>query len=364
MGAALMELHGLGTDDLRRHVGRLDQVAGVRLVELADGPARGVRVLEFRSGAGLAFEVVVDRCFDLGPASIDGIPLNWTSPVGVQGPWYREPESLGWLRGFGGGLMVTGGLDHTLFPDTDDAAHFRYPPQETLRFPLHGRASGLPARLVGYGERWDGDSCTLWAEAEVEQTAVFGEALRLRRRIECEVGGNDLTLHDEVTNEGARPTSNMMLYHVNLGFPLIAEGSRLVVDATSAEPRGDVDMASWTTFAGPTEGFVEEVVEIRPAAPDGWARAAVVNAAGDLAVGERYRADTLPYLFCWRMLGERTYVVGLEPSTNSSAGRHDARDRGELTVLEPGQRRTYELTLAARRGYEAVGRLIDDISSD
>ena len=41
--------------ELLRRVGRLDQVAGVRLVELQDGLARGVRLLEFRTGTGFSF---------------------------------------------------------------------------------------------------------------------------------------------------------------------------------------------------------------------------------------------------------------------------------------------------------------------
>ncbi len=39
----------------------------------------------------------------------------------------------------------------------------------------------------------------------------------------------------------------------------------------------------------------------------------------------------------WRMLGEGTYVVGIEPCTNRTAGRLDARERGELIELEPGR---------------------------
>ena len=46
---------------LMKRVGRLEQVAGVRLVTLGDGISRGVRVLEFRSGSGFEFDVLVDR---------------------------------------------------------------------------------------------------------------------------------------------------------------------------------------------------------------------------------------------------------------------------------------------------------------
>jgi hypothetical protein len=47
-------------------VGRLEQVAGIRLVEGGDGAERGVRVLHGWSGAGFEFEILVDRGFDIG----------------------------------------------------------------------------------------------------------------------------------------------------------------------------------------------------------------------------------------------------------------------------------------------------------
>jgi hypothetical protein len=61
-------------EDLLRCVGRLEQVAGVRLVTLGDGAERGVRVLEFRTGTGFAFDVVVDRAFDVGRCEVSGPP--------------------------------------------------------------------------------------------------------------------------------------------------------------------------------------------------------------------------------------------------------------------------------------------------
>jgi len=183
--------------ELHRRVGRLEQVAGVRLVTIGDGLARGVRVLEFRTGAGFAFDVLVDRSFDVGRCELGGRPLSWLSGAGVVAPWYYEPDGWGWFRAWGGGMVVTCGLDHTLAPDEDTAAHFNQPHiRTTVRYGLHGRVSGLPARLAGYGERWDGDECVLWAEGEVLQSAVFGEQLVLRRRIEAGVGGSRFVLRD------------------------------------------------------------------------------------------------------------------------------------------------------------------------
>ena len=61
-------IHGreLSRRELARRLSRLDSTSGVRLVTLGDGAERGVRALEFRTGTGLDFDVLVDRCMDVG----------------------------------------------------------------------------------------------------------------------------------------------------------------------------------------------------------------------------------------------------------------------------------------------------------
>src|SRR5918997_2271487 len=259
----------LRREELLRRVGRLDQAAGVRLVSLADGPERGVRVLEFRTGTGFAFDVVVDRAFDIGRCELGGYPLGWLSPVGFAGPWFVEPEGLGFLRNWGGGLLTTAGLDHALFMAEDTAEQYNYPPKETERHGLHGRVSGRPARLVGYGERWEDDGCVLWAEGEVRQAAVFGENLVLRRRVEARVGESRLTVHDEVENAGFALTPHMYLYHVNVGWPVVDGGSDLIAPAQSVSPRGDYPAQGYERFHAPEAGSVRRGFEHRPAAGGG-----------------------------------------------------------------------------------------------
>jgi hypothetical protein len=245
-------------EELLRRVGRLEQVAGVRLVTLGDGSERGVRVLEFRSGCGFDFDVLVDRGFDIGRCSQGGRSLAWISPTGFPGPWFAEPEGLGFLRGFGAGLLTTCGLDHAFGPAEDTAAHFGYPAKPTERYGLHGRVSATPARLLGYGEQWNGEACVLFAEGEARQATVFGEHLVLRRRVEVPVGESRLTIRDEVANEGFAPTTHMLLYHVNVGWPVVDEGAELLVPARAVRARGDEPTSGYETFHGPTAGFVEQ----------------------------------------------------------------------------------------------------------
>jgi len=351
--------------ELQRRVGRLEQLAGVRLVELGDGDGRGVRVLEFRTGGGLEFDVLVDRTFDVSRAALRGVPLAWTSPVGVRGPWYYEPEGFGWARTFAGGLVVTAGLDHVQGPGDDTATQFSQPHfLERQSFGLHGRVGGLPARLIGYGERWDGDDCVLWAEGEVLQAAVFQEHLLLRRRIEADLGGRSLRIHDTVENVGHARTPHMYLYHCNIGWPIVDAGAEIVVPSVGYSSTYAAAVDDYRLLTDPTPGFTEACYEHEMIADDsGWVECGVINAVRGIGVAQRYRRDQLPRHQAWRMMGEDTYTVALEPSTNRDAGRWDARERGELIELDPGESRTYDLEMRALQGTAEIDALRNRVTA-
>ena len=147
--------------------GALAQFAGVRLMTLGDGLERGIRMLEFRTGTGLRFTVLVDRAMDIADCDYRGLSVGWNSPAGFRSPYLHEYEGeggLAWLRSFSG-LLVTCGLDHILFMYDEPADHYVYGPRQTVSHSIHGRVGTIPARLTGYGEQWDGDECTLWAKA-------------------------------------------------------------------------------------------------------------------------------------------------------------------------------------------------------
>ncbi len=191
-----MRLHELerSREYVLARTGEFDAVGGVRAVVLDDGVERGIRAIEFRTGGGLRFEVLVDRAMDIGVAEFDDYSFGWRSATGFRHPGLHEindEDGLSWLRSLSG-LVVTCGLDHTLFGGQYDASNYRYPPKDTIRHGLHGRVANIPARLVGYGRAWDGDQAVLWAEGEVRQAAIFGEHLVLRRRVEADLGGHEI----------------------------------------------------------------------------------------------------------------------------------------------------------------------------
>ncbi len=152
----MVELYGqsLTRRAVAERSGSLAAFAGVRLMTLGDGVERGVRMLEFRTGTGLRFTLLVDRAMDVADCEFRGQAIGWQSPTGFRHPGLNEYEGedgLGFLRSFSG-LLATCGLDHVLGVEEVSAESYGYPRRATVRHSLHGRVGMIPARLTGYGE--------------------------------------------------------------------------------------------------------------------------------------------------------------------------------------------------------------------
>jgi hypothetical protein len=353
----MVELFGRSMSrlNLERHSGALSQFAGVRLMTLGDGLERAIRMLEFRTGTGLRFTVLVDRAMDIADCEYQGRAIGWNSPAGFRHPGLHEYEGeggLSWLRSFSG-LIVTCGLDHILFMDDDDASHYVYGPRQSTNSSLHGRIGTIPARLTGYGERWDGDECTLWCEGVVQQATVFGEDLHLHRRIEAKMGSNTIGLHDRVVNHGFYRTPHMLCYHINVGYPVLAEGSRYLAP---------VDEVVWAAHAGsdylkqavgyrkmpaPRDQFHEQVWQHELKADgDGHVPVALVNDTLGLGFLVETSKAQFPCQYEWQNLQAGQYAFGIEPSTNHVLGKQFARQRNELIWLEHNEERRYDTRLS------------------
>ena len=351
--------------DLSRRTGSLSQFGGVRLVTLGDGVERGQRMLEVRTGTGLRFTVMVDRAMDIAEVEHKGRAIGWHSPTGFRNPALHDAEGeggLGWARSFSG-FLVTCGLDHTLGPETVDASNYGYPHRRTIAHVLHGRVTGVPARLCGYGESWQGERCILWAEAEVVQATVFGEHLVLRRRIEADLGGDEIRLIDRVENAGFSPTPHMIFYHVNLGYPVLEEGARFiapveeVVWAAHGGAGYRAQGVGYRRMGGPVDRFSEQVWqhEMRADA-EGRVPVAMVNDRLALGLQVVTRKAELPCTFQWQYLQSGNYAMAIEPSTHHVLGDQAARDRGEMIWLGPGEGRDYALSFEVLDGAAAIAR--------
>lgn len=348
----------LSSAELRRRTGDTAAVAGLRQVVLDNGAERSVRAIELRTAAGLEIDLLVDRALDIGDARFKGVPFGWRSGNGYRHPGLYENADeggLSWLRAIDG-LLVSGGLDHTLFGGVVDASHYAYPPKQTVMHGLHGRLTALPARLLEAAEVWTNDRAVLRVRAEVIQATSFGEHLRLTRTVEVDFDGSEIRLHDVVDNLGFERTPHMFLYHLNFGWPLVDEGTQFVAPIASHLWQSDSvaqQGVSYRVLPEPQRGFVEQVAEHElVVGPDGRHRVALITADGARGIELTWDATNMPHFFEWQNLRDGQYAVGLEPSTHHVTGESQARADGSMTWLEHGESREYHTSIRVLEGID------------
>ena len=188
-----------------------------------------------------------------------------------------------------------------------------------------------PARVTAHGEDWDAPEPVLYAEGEVVEAAYGSYAFRLRRRIEAPIGGRILRIRDTVENISCSARRNEMLYHFNLGWPVVRDGVTLSLDG--ADLLGAITAPEPAT--GPARSWPCASPEARVvvAGPDD----------GAPRVEFEFDTETLTHLQLWRDLRANIGVFSVEPRT---IGLESDRDPSRNADLDPGERRAYRIDIA------------------
>lgn len=343
--------------ELEAYTGNLAQVGGIRPIELASGRERGVRGFDIVTGSGLEVTALADRALDLSRATFRGRSLTFLSPFGQVHPAYYESRGAGWLQSFSGGLVTTCGLRSVGSPSVDAGEEFG----------LHGRIANLPMEELGHWSEWVGDEYWMYVKGAVTEGAFFGSSLRLTRQLSARLGGNSIVIEDTVENIGGEPTPHMMLYHCNLGFPLLDADARLMINSRRVTPRDEAaanGLMSYQEFQPPTPGYAEQVFYHEMVADNaGDVCVALVNPHldGGLGVFLKYHKKSLPHFVQWKQMGFGTYALGLEPANCYVEGRAAEREAGRLQVLQPGETRTYRLEVGVLDGQAAIDECLQQI---
>ena len=218
-----------------------------------------------------------------------------------------------------------------------------------MRHPLHGTYSSLPAQIV----RSDATDDEVIVEGVVREARVLGEHLERRRRISTPIGSHTVRIDDRLVNAGSQVVEPMVLYHVHLGWPLVDEGTELRTPGGRVEARdavAEAGLSSWARFPAPTREYPEQV--FRHELPSSTPTAVEVVSARGTVLRLGFDTAALPALFQWRVAQAHGHVVlGIEPATAPTIlGRADARARGMLRPLAPGEALSLGVELAVGRG--------------
>lgn len=325
--------------EIDKYVGNLLQAGGCRHLEYTDGLARNMRAIQINTGSGLQYTVLPDRGMDISLANFKGTNLIYITPNGETHPGFYEPEGIGWLRTFSGGLLTTCGLTYLGAPAKDG--------NEELG--LHGRYSTIPAHQVNDLSGWDNETYKIRIKGIVEEASLFGNKLRLVREITSDLGRNKITISDTITNFGSRPSPVTIMYHMNFGYPFLDENIELHLNPVKTVPRDEIALAGineYRKFSMPYARFEEQVFFHTLGDENGKATVSLINKLRGIKTTIQYNINELPCFTQWKMMGYGEYVLGLEPGNVFSKSRDILRNEGSLPFLEPNESIEKKITIS------------------
>ena len=157
----------------------------------------------------------------------------------------------------------------------------------------------------------------------------------------------------------------MLLYHINPGYPILSESSRIILPTLSHTPgtaAAAEDPDGYNAFTRPVHNAPLYVYNHLLAADEaGFTQCALVNAKLELGLYVRYNVNELPRFAQWKRLSEGDYVVGLEPANTRAIGRACAKEAGELQWIAPGERRRFHLEIGVLDGMDEIDGFEKDV---
>lgn len=342
--------------ELLKYLGDLSQVFGIREYTLSGGKSKGVKAFDFRNGAGLEFTLLADRCLDISGLTYKGVNCSYMSKAGIVAPEYYNEDGAEFLRSYYAGFLTTCGLRNVGNACQDEGESFG----------VHGRISNTPAEEVCARVDWSDDVPVLTITGFMREARLFGENLVLRRKITCRYGENKIAIQNSIENNGFRKEPVMLLFHFNLGYPLLDENAILVTPTQKLVPRdaeAQKGVATSDRFHAPTPGYAEQVFyHDLKAKSDGNTSAALVNKKLGLAVAIHFNKNQLFNFTQWKQMGEGEYVLGMEPCNCKVGGRADARKNNELEYLEPGEIKKFDVEIEIVDGEDKINELTKEIN--
>src|SRR6185436_11318611 len=339
----------------------------VRRQRLHGGKQDGVDLIVVDNGR-MTITIVPTRGMGILRVVMGDLRLGWDSPVReVVNPKYVNLEArggLGWLEGFNEWLARCG-LEWAGHPGPDRFIN-NVGEQAEMNLTLHGKVENIPASevevIVDRAPR-----PRIRVRGRVDERAFYGPKLELWTELSIEPGSPAFRIEDTLTNRSAFESEFQILYHVNYGPPLLGAGARFSAPVRRVTPfnaHAAEDVATYSEYAGPVRGFIEQVYNLQPFA-DSAGRSMVMlsNASRDRAVAMAFAVAELPYVTLWKNLTalEEGYVTGLEPGTGFPYTRRLEREAGRVPKLKPGETRRFAIDFGVHATASAVASVEEQI---
>lgn len=312
------------------YIGHESQLYGVEEHRLVGGKGDGMRLFEINNGKGIQLTVAPDRACDITRLRFKGVNMSYMSPCGYVAPAYYDNVGANWLQSFTAGFLTTCGLQAVGSPCNDEGEEL----------PLHGSIANTPCEQA----YWVEEDGKLIINGIVKDETIFGRKLRLIRKIVVSTEKNEFEIIDTIENTGYQEEPMEILYHMNMGYPLLDEDSVITVPSVEVVPRDQHaadDLANWMNMQKPTVGYQELCYYHKYADNNG--RAAIYQPKLNVGLEILFDTSELDAFVEWKMMGVRDYVLGLECGNCYPDGRDVMRKIGMLKFLQPGEKKTYRV---------------------
>jgi len=339
-----------------RYVGDINQVCGINEYELTGGRAKGVRAFDVKSGAGLEYTVLADRCLDISSLTFKGINCSYLSKTGVVAPFYSE-SGTNFFKSYFAGFLTTCGLRNVGNACEENGEVFG----------MHGRVSNIPAEEIRVSTDWVDGVPEMTISGKMRESSFFGEYFLMERKITCRYGENRIKISNTIENLGFKPEVLMLLLHFNIGYPLLDECARFVSPSKEVIPRDDEaakGVLEYYKSQPPTKNYAEQVFYHDFNADfDGDTMAAVINPKLELALSMKFNKNQFTRFTQWKQMGEGEYVLGMEPCNCYVGGRTHSLNKENVTILQPFEKKCFDVTIDLHFGNEQIELLENKIKS-
>ena len=337
------------------YCGTAYQLFGVEEQRLVGGYADGLRVLEVKNGRGLQMTILLDRGCGIARIAYKGVNYGILSASGLRHPSYFEHQQGGFLRNFHAGFLTTAGIFNVGVDGEDDGEQLY----------LHGTVDNTPA--ISYSSELltdaDGKSFLL-IKCTIPVEQIFYHKVMFTRVFRVALDDDYFTIHDRFENTGSTTAPLMVLYHMNMGYPLLDEDAKLFINSSTIKPRTDLarsEMDKWSQMLPPEHNYPERCY-YHAFGNRADATAALYQPKHDVGVVISFDSSKLPYFCEWKQMGYRDYALGLEPGNSHCDGRAKMRAEGKLQFLKPAESKEYEVKVAVFSGAEKFAALENSVS--
>lgn len=284
-------------DNLKK-TGNIEQVAFTKRIEYKNGNAAGVNAILCKNGK-LSLTLLESKALDIFDLSYGGNNMSFISKNGLVAgnPAHTPPAEF--MKYFPGGFLYTCGLENIGKPEDGK--------------PFHGSFSYHPSVIIKEQTVVKDGKIVLEIEGKIRDTALFSTEIETVRNYK--IHDNKIILTDKITNLDFKEQSIIMLYHFNLGYPMLDACTKLTANIGSTGCRtGNCNLDKYNVMNEPVDDCQEEV--FIHTFNDDIARIEVENSELKHKIIFTYDTRFLKYLTEWKLMKSGDYVLGIEPATS------------------------------------------------